>query len=319
VTRPPMPLAATLAVVIGASVTPALAQPAPDGEPSPTIPAQSVTRKSEDTPATAGGRAEPGRSGKLESLPGGRAVVRDLVTTMTMERDGNVSFEDKPDIDIKLKLPLPVLDLEAIRKDLGRELTEWFRDPQSGRQFTPKSGVARHLTAQPGSCERWGDPLCDDANAPASERYAREQAQTDGSLLGGPMDISAAAHRKYIGDPYASRKLNMIDDTRDERVTRGGAFRADQLDRSTELVLRSLEQLWRTERDPVKRRLAAFSLWDECDEGSGPRGEAGQRARAAIIGWIRTRAPGGSPQGYTAAELERLQARRTSKQPFAPY
>jgi hypothetical protein len=238
---------------------------------------------------------------------------------MTMEPDGNVSFKDKPDIDIKLKLPIPMLSLESLRKDLGRELTEWFRDPQAGRQFTPKSDVARHLTAQPGACERWADTLCDDVNAPASERYAREQAQTDGSLLGGPMDISAAAHRKYVGDPYASRKLNMLDDTRDERVARGGSFRTDQLDRSTELALRSLEQLWRSERDPAKRRLAAFALWDECDEGPGPRGEAGQRARAAIIGWIRTRAPANSPHGFTAAELERLQARRTSKQPFVPY
>jgi hypothetical protein len=315
--RSPMPLAAMTAVVIGAGATPAVAEPEP-GE-SPAIPAQSVTRTSEEAAPTAGGRAEPRRSGKLESQPGGRAVVRDLVTTMTMEQDGNVSFEDKPDIDIKLKLPIPMLSLEAIRRDLGRELTDWFRDPQAGRQFTPMSGVARHLTAQPGACNRWGDPLCGDSNAPSSERFAREQAQTDGSLLGGPMDLSAAAHRKYVGDPYASRKLNMLDDTRDERVSRGGAFRSDQLDRSTELALRSLEQLWQSERDPAKRRLAAFSLWDECDEGPGPRGEAGQRARAAIIGWIRTRAPAGSPNAFTAAELDRLQARRTSKQPFAPY
>jgi hypothetical protein len=277
--------------------------------------------------------------GKLENTPGGGAVIDDRVTTVTMEPDGNIKFDDKPDIDIKLKLPIPRVDIEGIREDLGKLITVWYRDPYAGTRFGPKSEVARHLTAVPGTCDHWGDVMCDDPLAPESEKRYREQKKTNGSILGGPMDITAWLHRKLIGDPYASRKIKLLDMTRDERIARGGVYRGEQLDRSAELMTRTLEELWATTSGLAEsttgagsggaaptahevaafRKEALFELWDECAEGEGPRGEAGQRARAVVIGWIRGKLPAGSPEAFTDEDIFRFQSRRSSKQPFVPY
>jgi hypothetical protein len=264
--------------------------------------------------------AEPKVTGRLESTPGGGAVVHDLVTTMTVERDGNIKFDDKPDIETpKLKLPIPNVDIEGMRKDLGSLLTDWYKDPTAATKFGPMSEVSRVWRAVPDACTTYGDVWCDDALAPAPEKKLREQKRTKGSIAGGTADISAALQRKYVGDPYASRKLGLIDSTRDERVARGGLYRQEVLDSSLELVQRTLKQLWATERDPSRRKQALFELWDECDESDDSRGEAGQRARAMILGWIRTHLPQGAAGGYSPEEIARLHAKRSSKQAFTPY
>jgi hypothetical protein len=121
------------------------------------------------------------------------------------------------------------------------------------------------------------------------------------------------------GDPYSSRKRKLLDDTRDERAEIGAAHRTAQLARSGELVQRNLDALWRTTADPAARRAALFALWDECAEGEGPAGQAGELARAMVIGWIRGRLPDGGPGAFTAGELARLDAARTSHRHFAPY
>jgi hypothetical protein len=82
---------------------------------------------------------------------------------------------------------------------------------------------------------------------------------------------------------------------------------------------RNLEALWRATPDPAVRRDALFVLWDECAEGDGPIGEAGQRARTMVIGWIRTRLPAGSPDAFAPDEIIARSAHRASRQPFAPY
>jgi hypothetical protein len=263
--------------------------------------------------------AEPNISGKLENTPGGGAVVHDTVTTMTVERDGHISFADKPDIDLHFHLPLPSLDVEELRQDLGRDLTTWFKDPYAATKFGSMSEVSRVWTAVPGACNSYGDVWCDDELAPQGEKDARDQEETGGSILGGNADISAYLHRKLIGDPYSSRKLKLLDDTRDERVARGTVFRTQQLVRSAELMQRTLVRLWAHESDPARRRTALFELWDDCDEGPGERGQAGQRARVMILGWIGAKLPRGSAGAFTDDELRQLDARRSSKQAFAPY
>jgi hypothetical protein len=65
--------------------------------------------------------------------------------------------------------------------------------------------------------------------------------------------------------------------------------------------------------------MAVFELWDDCSEEPGSLGEAGTRARAQVIGWIRARMPADSAAAYSAAELDELNARRRSRERFAPY
>ena len=69
----------------------------------------------------------------------------------------------------------------------------------------------------------------------------------------------------------------------------------------------------------MKRRAALFELWDDCDEGPDERGQAGQRARAMITGFIGAHLPRGSADAYTEDEIRLLDARGSSQQPFAPY
>jgi len=85
------------------------------------------------------------------------------------------------------------------------------------------------------------------------------------------------------------------------------------------MMRHNLERLWASTRDPAARRRALFELWDECGEGSGPLGEAGDRARGQVIGWIAAHLPSGSADAFTAEEIASLDARRSSKQHFAPY
>jgi hypothetical protein len=114
--------------------------------------------------------------------------------------------------------------------------------------------------------------------------------------------------RKYGHfDPYASRKRKLLDDTRAEREERGAAFRAEQAARSAELMQRNLEELWARVPDGAARKQALYELWNECADD-----EAGLRARAMVIGWIRARLPPGSGGAFTADELARLA-------PFSPY
>jgi hypothetical protein len=107
---------------------------------------------------------------------------------------------------------------------------------------------------------------------------------------------------------------------RDERAQIGAAHRAEQLYRSGELVTRNLQTLWRTTTDPAARKTALFELWDDCsEEGETTLGEAGATARGVVLGWINAKLPKGSPAAFTDVEIAALDAKRTSKQHFAPY
>jgi len=98
-----------------------------------------------------------------------------------------------------------------------------------------------------------------------------------------------------------------------------------------------LEEIWSAKNIPFpRRRELIFRLWDESIEVSSPaepsaqdddlaRAHAERAEHAAIEGrrrilrFIRTHAPAGSTQAYTAEELRRFNARRLSKEAFAPY
>src|SRR5437588_671770 len=82
--------------------------------------------------------------------------------------------------------------------------------------------------------------------------------------------------------------------------------RTGQLAASAELMRRNLEALWKATANPDERHAVLFELWDECAEGEGPIGDAGQRARAEVIGWIRAKLPQDHPGAFTAAELQAL-------------
>jgi hypothetical protein len=259
-------------------------------------------------------------SGKLKNRPGGGAVIHDEVTTVEVHRDGTAHFHDKSDFDVHLHLPIPSLhflrDPERAwrewKEDVGEQMSRWYQDPYAEVRKGPASELPEHLQGVPGQCDEWL------TNQVACQPFA--MPPSSGVLIDGKADITAYLMRKlHAGDPYGARKRELLEATFDERAARGGEFLTEQLLRSGQLMLRNLEQLWASTRDPDARRRMLFAMWDECAEGEGALGEAGERARAIVIGWIRSHLPAGSPDAYTADAIESLSRIRSSKQAFAPY
>jgi len=172
-----------------------------------------------------------------------------------------------------------------------------------------------------GACDHYGSSMCDDVNAPGAEQGARK---TDGgggiSILSGKFDVTSLLMRKLgIGDAYSSRKLKALDDTRLERAERGAKYKTEQLGKSAQLMQENLQRVWSGTVDVNERKAVLFELWDECAEGEGPIGDAGERARQMVIGWIRANLADGKPGAFTAHEIDVLDRKRSSKQHFAPY
>lgn len=246
---------------------------------------------------------------------GGEHVVHDRVVTMRVEKDGTAHLQGKPDFDAKLKLP--IMTFRDFRAGLGRQLTTWYADPYRDQRSGRMQDVARHITAVPGVCDKWGDVACETPDDRPTKNLSDDAAVIP--VVGGKADLTAWLHRKFIGDPYASRKLKLLDTTREARAQIGASHRSEQRDRASELAQRNLDALWKATTDLAERKAALFALWDECSEEENKDGEAGARARAIVIGWIRAKLPAGSPSAFTSDEIAKLDASRTSREHFAPY
>ncbi len=139
-------------------------------------------------------------------------------------------------------------------------------------------------------------------------------------VLGGGFNLDDWLLRKKGYDPYASRKLHVLDATRDERAELGSRRRKEQLAHATLLMRKNLDQLWASVTDRAGRKQALFEMWDECAEtGDATLVEAGADARRLIIGFIRAHLPAGGPDAYTDAELAGLNKHKQSKATFQPY
>ncbi len=230
-------------------------------------------------------------------------VIPDLVTTVKVDPDGKPHFHDKPDFEIHLQLPI------MSREQFGNMLRKWYEDPYAQTRVGKTQDMSPVDQAVEGT---WNSGL---STTP-------DQQHSGGTvpIAGGSFDLTAWAMRKAgVGDPYQARKRAVLDSTREERAERGGAYREEQLAKSSEIMRGNLEALWRATADLAERRETLFQLWDECVEGEGPQAEAGDRARIQVIGWIRAKLPKDGAGAFTAAEIAALDAKRSSKQHFCPY
>jgi hypothetical protein len=114
-------------------------------------------------------------------------------------------------------------------------------------------------------------------------------------------------------DSHHGPKMAFIDATAAFRADLRAAFDHKARGRA----LDDLRQRVRTTAaDPARplaeRHQLIFELWQECEESP-----AGALARAAIVDEVRRQLPAGTPRGFTAAELARLNAGQ--KPPFTPY
>jgi len=133
-------------------------------------------------------------------------------------------------------------------------------------------------------------------------------------------DVTDWAMRSHGDDPYASAKLAQLDATRGERMQAGARYRERELGNAGSLMAHNLEQLWATVPDLAERKRQLFALWDECSEtGTEADIEAGVRARARVIAFVRAHLPAGSAGAFTPAELAALNRDKQSHEQFAPY
>lgn len=268
-------------------------------------------------------RAKP--TGKI--APAGReGRIDDVVATFKVHGDGTVDISDEKDIDWKWRVPIPTRrSILQGAKELGDDIDAWRKDPYRDTRVGKMQDLPRHLQAVPGLCEDYGDGMCDAVDPETGTlRKPKVERSLSGDgviipIIGGKTDITGYLYRKFAGDPYASRKLKLLDDTRAERVESGAAFRAKRLAKSAELMANNLASLWAGTTDPAARRQALFELWDECVEGDGEVGAAGERARVMVIAWIGAQLPRGGEGAFSDDDIARLDRKRASHQHFAPY
>ena len=258
-------------------------------------------------------------SKRLEDAAGGRAVINDEVTTISVDKDGTAHLHDKPDLDVTIDVN-PIHIWRGI-KGFGASIADWAEDPDAGKNFGKTQDLSEANQAVQGNCDQYGSSMCDDVDAPDAEKSSRKQNGAGGlSILSGKFDETSYLMRKLgVGDAFSSRKLKALDDTRLERAERGAKYKQQQLDHSAQLMQENLERVWSGTQNVDERKAVLFELWDECAEGDGAIGEAGERARKMVIGWIRGKLPEGKAGAFTAAEITALDQHRSSHQPFAPY
>jgi hypothetical protein len=139
-------------------------------------------------------------------------------------------------------------------------------------------------------------------------------------IIEGHFELTDLAMRAAGQDPYSSRKMELLDRTRDERMALAAGENASNLRDALARTPATLERIWRGPGDARHKRRLLFTLWDECAEsGASDVVTTARAVRASILAFIRRRLPRGSRAAYSARELDALNAGRTSRERFEPY
>jgi hypothetical protein len=250
-----------------------------------------------ELPRTTGILHESGR-GSYESDQGGFLG--------RVNPDGTVTLRDKPSASIHLALPT--------LKSLGYVIADWYEAEKGPFGETTVMPGQKQIQLSMGTTTDPGDEA-------HSEHLLKDHAKTVIiPVFAGGMEITDWLMRRKGIDPYASRKLQLLDATRDERVQIGNRHRTQQLALTPQIVQRNLERLWAALPDAAARKQALFELWDECVETGDPAVVAGgEAARRLIIAFIRAHLPAGGSDAFSPAELAALAKVRRSNTAFAPY
>jgi hypothetical protein len=142
-----------------------------------------------------------------------------------------------------------------------------------------------------------------------------------GLTLFGSFDLTDAVLRSLGDDPYAYEKMRIMERTREARAKMAMEERSQNLREALRKMPRLLEKVWAHESwTAAQRRRLIFALWDEVEEdGDDELRHAGAGVRAAILSFIRRVLPQGSPEAFTAEELEAMNRARRSRARFEPY
>jgi hypothetical protein len=220
-------------------------------------------------------------------------------------------------------------ELGLLRQDDGSYL---YLDP--GRRFTARVELDGRIVF----ADRWRRPVAGSPERGACcGRPPEGTAPAGNPFWGAPVRGPAEWISRSLGrDPAASAKAQLLEKTREFRVRLAVAWGLELVATRLAALEGELETIWNADALTLehKRRLL-FARWDECAERfSVPtdelppdaivrideaRLEAATVARTRIAAFVREHAPHGTPEAYSATELERLNASRVSVRPFAPY
>jgi len=286
--------------------------PGGDGPPGTSIfdmrrpPAIDLSPRAVAERANLGGGAPPPPaikpSGELHPAGGGTYRSEQPGFTVTVGRNGDVTFHDRPSVEFHL----PLLDVvPKLPRTIGKKLEGWANDPWKDVREAKRDPADPDPIAMPGP-ERPEDEDIDEVIVP---------------LVGATGDITDFVMRQGGLDPYADAKRAWLEKTRAERLELKAADRTRELAAAARTVRKHLARAWaRAELDAAARRAAIFELWDDAaEDGTAEEQAAGEAVRKEVIGFVRAHLPAGGADAFTAAELTALNARRLSKQRFEPY
>jgi hypothetical protein len=232
------------------------------------------------------------RTGLLHESGGGTRRYEHGGFGADVAPDGSVTLRDKASFHAHLALPSP--------RALGRSLATWYESDKGPSGKEGDTGMAKKIQGSTG--------------------LAGDAPTVIVPVLGGGFEVTDWLMRRKGIDPYASKKLRVLDATRDERVQIGNRHRAGRLAMTPQLMRRNLEALWAETTDPGARKRALFALWDECAEtGEREVVAGGEAARRYVIGFIRARLPAASADAFTPTEIAELARTQHSKATFQPY
>lgn len=241
-------------------------------------------------PREAGADRERPPASRLRASGGGAHQADQDAFTARVSPDGTVALRDRPTLEAHDALPSP--------RALGDAFVRWYESDKGKYGTDGDTSMARLLSldAGPGMPTALVIPV-----------------------IGGTFDPTDWLMRRNRQDPYAAKKLALLDATRDERVRIGNRHRAERLALTPQIVERNLAALAALP-DARARKQALFELWDECAETGEPGVVAGgEAARRLVIGFIRAHLPAGSPDGFTPDELAALARSKRSTARFQPY
>jgi hypothetical protein len=127
-------------------------------------------------------------------------------------------------------------------------------------------------------------------------------------------DLTDGAYRRRGADPYQAERDYVLRGSEELRDKLAAEHRVHEGERALLRLTGRLERTWTSGRDAPARRRALFKLWDDCSDD-----DVGARARAAILAFVVDRLPAGSAEAFTPEELDQLNAKRRSRDPFRPY
>jgi hypothetical protein len=132
-------------------------------------------------------------------------------------------------------------------------------------------------------------------------------------------DLTDFVMRRRGEDPYRYEKAKFLAATFDERVQMRLVYRDEEMEDALSELPSRLLALWLKPIPLAERKHTLFELWDECDEDDEGIRPGADRARAVIVDFVCAHLPAGGSYGFSADELARLNAKRTSRARFEPY